>query len=56
MVIPIAMEYERRDDVSLQQFFDASLPKLRHPEVKEWGEALHNERQEFQNREHKNTV
>ncbi|KAF8308313.1 hypothetical protein DL93DRAFT_2220135 [Clavulina sp. PMI_390] len=39
-----ADEYERRHQKSLQPFFDSSLPKLRHTEVRNWGEALGKER------------
>lgn len=44
-----AFEYERNHDMrNLQPFFDSSLPFLRHPEVKEWGEDLARERQKAQ--------
>ena len=33
---------------NLQPFFDSSLPFIRHPEVKEWGEALAEEREKAQ--------
>uniref|UniRef100_A0A0W0F2I0 Putative HD domain-containing protein n=1 Tax=Moniliophthora roreri TaxID=221103 RepID=A0A0W0F2I0_MONRR len=41
-----ALEYERdHGPRTLQPFFDsAALPKLRHPEVKGWGEDLLHER------------
>ncbi|KAJ6568363.1 HD domain-containing protein [Mycena vulgaris] len=39
-----ALEYERDHKTSLQPFFDSSLPNLRHPEVKEWGRDLLEER------------
>jgi len=42
-----AREYEKaydRDRGDLQGFFDSSLPYLRHPEVRHWGEALSRER------------
>jgi hypothetical protein len=45
--MPIAREYERRyaeSGVNLQEFFDDSLPNLRHHEVKQWGDALAAER------------
>jgi len=35
-----ASEYERAHSVQLQPFFDSSLPNIRHPEVKGWGEDL----------------
>ncbi|KAG0698249.1 HD domain-containing protein [Suillus ampliporus] len=35
-----AHEYETAHAVDLQPFFDSSLPRLRHPEVKRWGEDL----------------
>jgi len=41
-----ASEYEQRHGKSLQQFFDSSLPKLRHPEVKDWGQALSAQRED----------
>ncbi|KAK7687773.1 hypothetical protein QCA50_008992 [Cerrena zonata] len=41
-----AFEYERNHGMTnLQPFFDTSLPHLRHPEVKQWGEDLVNERE-----------
>ncbi|KAJ7483290.1 HD domain-containing protein [Mycena latifolia] len=39
-----ALEYERDHGASLQPFFDSSLPNLRHPEVKDWGRDLLEER------------
>ena len=39
-----ALEYERAYPVELQPFFDSSLPNIRHPEVKGWGEDLAKER------------
>ncbi|KAJ7230457.1 HD domain-containing protein [Mycena pura] len=42
-----ALEYERDHGTSLQQFFDGSLPLLRHPEVQEWGRNLADERAEL---------
>ncbi len=30
---------------TLQPFFDSSLPFLKHPDVKEWGQALSAERE-----------
>ncbi|OSD05342.1 HD domain-containing protein [Trametes coccinea BRFM310] len=40
-----ASEYERNHSMrTLQPFFDSSLPFIRHPEVKEWGRALAEER------------
>ncbi|KAJ7609069.1 HD domain-containing protein [Roridomyces roridus] len=44
-----ALEYERAHGVSLQPFFDSSLPNLRHPEVRDWGNDLLEERRELQN-------
>ncbi|KAG2040109.1 HD domain-containing protein [Suillus americanus] len=35
-----AREYETAHGLDLQPFFDSSLPHLRHPEVKQWGEDL----------------
>ncbi|KIK49104.1 hypothetical protein CY34DRAFT_70364 [Suillus luteus UH-Slu-Lm8-n1] len=35
-----AHEYETAHALDLQPFFDSSLPHLRHPEVKRWGEDL----------------
>ncbi|OAX41054.1 HD domain-containing protein [Rhizopogon vinicolor AM-OR11-026] len=35
-----AREYETAHAMDLQSFFDSSLPHLRHPEVKQWGETL----------------
>ncbi|THH29528.1 hypothetical protein EUX98_g4672 [Antrodiella citrinella] len=43
-----ALEYERNHNAqTLQPFFDSSLPLLRHPEVKQWGEDLATERANF---------
>lgn len=43
-----ALEYERRyADQRLDSFYDSSIPKLNHPEVKAWGADLMNERQEL---------
>jgi hypothetical protein len=39
-----AYEYERAHGKELQPFFDSSLPVLRHPEVRSWGEDLAKER------------
>ena len=42
-----ASEYESRSldpTVSLQSFFDSSLPNIRHPEVSQWGKDLEAER------------
>jgi len=39
-----ASEYEKRHDKDLQAFFDSSLPKIRHPEVRRWAEDLERER------------
>ncbi|KAJ8579745.1 HD domain-containing protein [Rhizopogon salebrosus TDB-379] len=40
-----ASEYETAHAMDLQSFFDSSLPYLRHPEVKQWGESLAQSRQ-----------
>jgi len=41
-----ALEYETSHGAStLQQFFDSSIPKLRHPEVNGWAEELMSERE-----------
>lgn len=37
---PIAQEYEKEHGVSLQGFFDSSMPKLQHPQIQSWGEDL----------------
>lgn len=43
-----ALEYERRyADQKLDSFYDSSVPKINHPEVKAWGADLMNERQEL---------
>ncbi|KAH9924821.1 HD domain-containing protein [Amylocystis lapponica] len=40
-----AFEYERNHSMqTLQPFFDSSLPSIRHPEVKQWGDDLAAER------------
>ncbi|KAG6897700.1 hypothetical protein C0992_012169 [Termitomyces sp. T32_za158] len=40
-----ALEYEREHGMTtLQPFFDSSLPKIQHFEVKGWGEDLADER------------
>lgn len=40
-----AFEYERTNGRDhLQQFYDTSVPYLRHPEVKQWGQDLMEER------------
>ncbi|KAI6126177.1 HD domain-containing protein [Pisolithus croceorrhizus] len=39
-----AREYEKEHCRYLQDFFDSSLPLLRHDEVRGWGEALDRER------------
>jgi len=41
----VAREYETTHAMDLQSFFDSSLPYLRHPEVKQWGETLAETRQ-----------
>ncbi|KAI0316809.1 hypothetical protein OF83DRAFT_1244650 [Amylostereum chailletii] len=41
-----ALEYERAPKApDLQPFFDSSVPNIRHPEVKGWGEDLLRERE-----------
>ncbi|KAH7093926.1 HD domain-containing protein [Auriculariales sp. MPI-PUGE-AT-0066] len=43
-----AREYEQRHGSSvgkLQEFYDSSLPNIKHPEVKAWGESLLAERE-----------
>ncbi|KIP02733.1 hypothetical protein PHLGIDRAFT_20410 [Phlebiopsis gigantea 11061_1 CR5-6] len=41
-----AFEYEKNHGMkTLQPFFDSSLPSIRHPEVKQWGENLISERE-----------
>ncbi|GJE91238.1 HD domain-containing protein [Phanerochaete sordida] len=41
-----AFEYEKNHEMkTLQGFFDSSLPYLRHPEVKQWGQDLATERE-----------
>ncbi|CDO76300.1 hypothetical protein BN946_scf184917.g16 [Trametes cinnabarina] len=45
-----ASEYERNHGAqTLQPFFDSSLPFIRHPEVREWGQALYEERSKSRN-------
>ncbi|PSR82584.1 hypothetical protein PHLCEN_2v6017 [Hermanssonia centrifuga] len=42
-------EYEKNHQMkTLQPFFDSSLPKIRHPEVRQWGEDLLVEREQLQ--------
>ena len=43
--IPTALEYERAHTIQLQPLFDASLPNIRHSEVKGWAEDLEHERE-----------
>jgi putative hydrolase of HD superfamily len=43
----LALEYEKRHNRNLQTFFDSSIPKLGHPEVREWGMDLVAEREHF---------
>ncbi|KAF5362511.1 hypothetical protein D9756_002677 [Leucocoprinus leucothites] len=43
-----ALEYEKRHNKELQPFLDSSIPKLNHPEVKEWGSDLVAERVRLQ--------
>ncbi|KAG2011278.1 HD domain-containing protein [Coprinopsis cinerea AmutBmut pab1-1] len=43
-----ALEYERNQGIpTLQPFFDSSIPSLRHPEVRKWGDTLMAERAEL---------
>ena len=43
-----ALEYERRyEDKKLDPFYESSLPKINHPEVRAWGGDLMTERQEM---------
>lgn len=43
----LALEYERRQpEKNLQGFFDSSLPKINHAEVRQWGSDLLREREE----------
>lgn len=43
---PVASEYERNQGAStLQPFFDSSIPRIRHPEVQQWGRDLMTERE-----------
>ncbi|KXN86731.1 HD domain-containing protein C4G3.17 [Leucoagaricus sp. SymC.cos] len=42
-----ALEYEKRHKKPLQPFFDSSIPKLNHPEVRTWGADLIAERSRF---------
>ncbi|CCM02595.1 uncharacterized protein FIBRA_04698 [Fibroporia radiculosa] len=42
-----ALEYERDHSTQLQQFFDSSIPFLRHDEIKDWGRDLLTEREEM---------
>jgi len=39
-----ALEYEREHEMTLQSFFDSSIPKLQHPQVQTWGRDLLSER------------
>jgi putative hydrolase of HD superfamily len=42
------LEYETNHGTStLQPFFDSSVPKLRHPEVKAWAAELMSEREQL---------
>ncbi|TFK25121.1 HD domain-containing protein [Coprinopsis marcescibilis] len=43
-----ASEYECDQKTPLQQFFDSSIPRLRHPQVQSWGETLMQEREDVQ--------
>ena len=47
-IVSPARVYEKahgRDRGDLQCFFDGSLPHLRHPEVRQWGDTLASERE-----------
>jgi len=50
-----ALEYEcdHGPKHHLQCFFDNSLPKIRHPQVQQWGQDLMAEREELQKAEKK---
>ncbi|KAK2462253.1 hypothetical protein APHAL10511_005749 [Amanita phalloides] len=39
-----ALEYEKRGATTLQCFFEASIPQIRHPEVQSWASSLREER------------
>ena len=44
----LAFEYEKQHGMkNLQEFFNCSLPHLRHPEVQQWGQDLAREREEY---------
>ncbi|RUO97138.1 hypothetical protein BC936DRAFT_140916 [Jimgerdemannia flammicorona] len=42
-----AVEYEKSDKKKLEQFFDSTRGRFRHPMVKAWAEALYEERQKY---------
>lgn len=43
-----ASEYERNHGAKdLQPFYDGSIPKIRHPQVQQWGQDLMAEREEL---------
>ena len=45
----IALEYERNHGAKdLQTFYNNSIPKVRHPQVQQWGQDLMVEREELQ--------
>ncbi|KAF9449410.1 hypothetical protein P691DRAFT_727991 [Macrolepiota fuliginosa MF-IS2] len=46
-----ALEYEKRHNMSLQPFFDSSIPKINHSEVQSWGADLLAERNRLQPRD-----
>ncbi|KAF8874433.1 HD domain-containing protein [Infundibulicybe gibba] len=47
-----ALEYERSHHAeTLQTFFDTSIPKIQHPEVRSWGNDLMVERQRLHSQE-----
>jgi len=44
-----ALEYERNHGAKdLQCFYDNSIPKIRHPQVRQWGQDLMAEREDLQ--------
>ncbi|ORX61865.1 hypothetical protein DM01DRAFT_1403604 [Hesseltinella vesiculosa] len=45
-----ALEYEKSDAKTLQSFFDSTQGKFKHPIVKQWAEALYQERTAHQSK------
>jgi len=43
-----ALEYEKRHSQDLQEFYDSSLPFIRHSVVRQWGQTLLEERARWQ--------